>query len=92
MPGKGLVKLKQGTVPGVGIGKQHGVRQVLAQQIGIFDWDQDVEHAARHEAWLANFAELSEALAREGFPRAKGGDLGLCNVGARCGFPILIAL
>ena len=88
MPGKRLVKLKQGTVPGVGKGEQYRVRQVLAQEIGISNWDHHVEHSAHHEARLADFAELSEALPGEGFPRTKGGDLGLCNLGARYGFTI----
>ena len=64
-------------MPGVGKGEQYRVRQVLAQKIGISDWDHDVEHSAHHEAWLSDFSELSEALAGEGFPRTKGGDLGL---------------
>lgn len=35
LPCEGLVKLEQGTVPGIGIGEKHGVRQIFAQPIGI---------------------------------------------------------
>jgi hypothetical protein len=76
------MKLEQGTMPGVGVGEQHRVRQMLAQHIGILDGDHDVENAAYHEAWLSNFAELGESLAGEGFPGAKGGQLSLYNLRA----------
>jgi len=82
MADKRLVKLKQGTMRGVGKGEQHRVRKVLAQKIGISNWDQHVEHSAHHEAWLANSPELRETLPGKGFPSTKGGDLSLCDVGA----------
>jgi len=34
-PHKGLVKLEEGSVSGVGIREQHGIRKILAQPIRI---------------------------------------------------------
>src|SRR5258708_2129016 len=77
---------------GVGVRKQHRVRQVLAQHIGILDRDHDVKDAAYDEAWLGYFAQLGESLACEGFPGSKGGHLSFCNLWARNGVPILLTL
>src|SRR5262249_15137242 len=91
MPREGPMKLEQGTISGVSIRNQYHVREVLAQQVGISDWDHD-EHSVHHEAWLTHFVELNEALAREGFPGAKSGNLSRRNLWARYRLTIVRAL
>ena len=86
------MKLKQRPMAGVGVRQKHGVRQMLAQQIRVSDWNQDVEHAVHHKTGLADFAELCKALAAERLPGAKGGELSLRNFGARYGLAVSLAL
>ena len=50
-------------MPGVGVGQQHGVGEMLAQHVGIADWNHIVEDAVNDQARLRDFAELGEALA-----------------------------
>src|SRR5271170_8387682 len=67
-------------MPSVGVGQQHGVGEMLAQHIGIADWNHIVEDAVDDQARLRNFAELGEALATVLFPGAKGRDLSDCDI------------
>jgi hypothetical protein len=48
---------------GIGIGYQHGVGQVLAQHVGISDWNHVVENPVRHKARLSYFMKLRKPLA-----------------------------
>ena len=50
-------------MPGVGVGQQHGVGEMLAQHVGITDWNHIVEDAVNDQARLRDFAELGETLA-----------------------------
>ncbi len=63
------MKLKQRSMPGVGIGQQHGVGEMLAQHVGIAHWNHIVEDAVNDQARLRDLAELGEALATVLFPR-----------------------
>ena len=62
-------------MPSVGVGQQHGVGEMLAQHVGITDWNHIVEGAVDDQARLRDFAELGETLATVIFPGAKGRDL-----------------
>ena len=78
----------------VGIGQQHGVRQVLAQHVGVSDWNHIVEDPIHDEAWLTYFGELDKALPAEMFPGPKSfqrfsaaeGAGAHCESGARAQF------
>ncbi len=59
-------------MPGVGVGQQHSVGEMLAQHVGIADWNHIVEDAVNDQARLRDFAELGEALATVLFPSAEG--------------------
>src|ERR1700685_2080371 len=67
-------------MPSVGVGQQHGVWEMLAQHVGIADWDHIVEDAVNDQARLRDLAELGEALATVLFPRAKGRNLSDCDI------------
>ena len=67
-------------MPGVGIGQQHGVREMLAQHVRIANWNHVVEDPVDDEAWLIYFAERGEAFTREMFPGTKRLDLSHGNV------------
>src|ERR1700692_4948299 len=62
-------------MPSVWVGQQHGVWEMLAQHVGIADWNHIVEDAVDDQARLRDLAELGETLATVLFPRSKGGDL-----------------
>src|SRR6267154_5043049 len=79
-------------MPGVGVGQQHGVGEMLAQHVGIADWNHIVEDAVNHQARLRDFAELGEALATVLFPGAKGRDLSDCDILAGQRLAILLSL
>jgi hypothetical protein len=78
-------------MPGVGVGQQHGVGDMLAQHVGIADWDHIVENAVNDQARLRDFAELGEALATVLFPGAKGRDLSDCDILAGKRLAILLS-
>src|SRR5580658_7480125 len=59
----------------VGVSQEHGVRQMLAQHVGIADWNHVVEDTVYDQTRLSNLAELAEALAADLFPDPKGRDL-----------------
>src|SRR5215470_3747192 len=88
---EGLMKLEQRTVSGVGIGKQDSVREVLAQCVGIRDGNHFVANAVDDQRRLADLRQICEALTRELFPLAEGGDLGGRDLGSRRGFEIVDA-
>src|SRR5271156_2502918 len=67
-------------MPSVGVGQQHGVWEMLAQHVGIANWNHIVEDAVDDQARLRDFAELGEALATVLFPGAKGRDLSDCDI------------
>src|SRR6202161_3284985 len=69
-------------MPSVGVGQQHGVWEMLAQHVGIADWNHIVEDAVDDQARLRDLAELGEALASVLFPGAKGRDLSACDIWA----------
>src|SRR5882724_2684157 len=79
-------------MPGVGVGQQHGVWEMLAQHIGIADWNHIVEDAVNDQARLRDFGELGEALATVLFPGAKGRDLSDCDILAGQRLTILFSL
>jgi hypothetical protein len=76
-------------VPRVGVGQQHGVRQALAEHVGVSNWNHVVEHSIHDQAWLSYFVELAKALAIRLLPSAKSRDLGPCDVCAGYGLTIL---
>src|SRR5271154_108854 len=77
-------------MPGVGVGQQHGVRQVLAQHVRIPDRNHIVEDPVHDETRLSYFAELAEALAVEMLPGTKRRDLSHGNLWAGQGLTILL--
>src|SRR5258706_9764355 len=79
-------------MPGVGVGQQHGVWEMLAQHIGIADWNHIVEDAVNDQARLHDFAELGETLATVLFPSSKGRDLSDCDILAGQRLAILLSL
>src|SRR5579862_7021437 len=85
------MKLKKRTMTRVGIGQQHGVRQVLAQHVGVSDRNHIVEDTVHDEAWLTYFGELCKSFAAKMFPGAESCDLSLCNLWTRYGLAILFA-
>src|ERR1700680_3542114 len=62
-------------MPGVGVGQQYGVGEMLAQHVGIADWNHIVEDAVNDQARLRDLAELGETLATVLFPSSDGRDL-----------------
>ena len=62
-------------MPGVGVGQQHGVWEMLAQHVGIPDWNHIVEDTVDDQARLRYLAELGETLATVLFPSSKCRDL-----------------
>ena len=79
-------------MPSVGVGQQHGVWEMLAQHVGIANWNHIVEDAVNDQARLRDFAELGEALATVLFPGAKGRDLSDCDILAGQRLAILLSL
>src|ERR1700733_11145355 len=79
-------------MPGIGVGQQHGVWEMLAQHVGIADWNHIVEDAVDDQARLRDLAELGETLATVLFPSAKGGDLSDGYILAAERFAILFSL
>src|SRR5208283_3858160 len=79
-------------MPGIGIGQQHGVWEMLAQHVGIADRNHIVEDAIYDQTWLHDFAELGKALASVCFPGTKGLDLSDRDVCAGQGFVVLLSL
>src|ERR1700722_7596166 len=79
-------------MPGVGVSQQHGVGEMLAQHIGIADWNHIVEDAVYDQARLRDLAELSETLATVLFPRSEGRDLSDCDILAGQRLPFLLSL
>src|ERR1700678_2252669 len=67
-------------MPSVGVRQQHGVWEVLAQHVGIADWNHIVEDAVDDQARLRDLGELGETLATVLFPSAKGCTLSECAV------------
>ena len=67
-------------MPGVGVGQQNGVGEMLAQHVGIAYWNHIVEDAVDDQARLRDFAELGEALATVLFPSTKCRDLSHCYI------------
>jgi hypothetical protein len=65
---------------GVRIGQQHGVRQMLAQHVGISNGNHIVEDPIHDQAWLIYPLELAEALAAKMLPSPKSRDLGTLTV------------
>jgi hypothetical protein len=78
-------------VPGVGVRQQHGVGKMLAQHVGITNWNHIVEDTVNDQARLRDFAELGETLATVLFPGAKGRDLSDCDILARQRLAILLS-
>ena len=76
------MKLKQRSVSGVGVGQQDGVREMLAQHIGIADRNHIVEDAIDDQARLHDFAEVGKALASVCLPGTKDRDLSDRDVSA----------
>src|SRR5277367_5272139 len=79
-------------MPSVGVGQQHGVWEMLAQHVGIADWNHIVEDAVDDQARLCDLAELGEALATVLFPGAKSRDLSDCDILAGQRLAILFSL
>src|ERR1700719_1999362 len=79
-------------MPSVGGSQQHGVWGMLAQHVGIADWNHIVEDAVDDQARLRDLAELGEALATVLFPGAKGRDLSDCDILAGQRLAILLSL
>src|ERR1700692_4788048 len=79
-------------MPSVGVGQQHGVWEMLAQHVGITDWNHIVEDAVDDQARLRDLAERGETLATVLFPSSKGRDLSHCYIWAGKSFPILLSL
>src|SRR5262245_62110405 len=75
-----VVKLEERTMPSVGIGQQHGIRQMLGQKIGVPHWNHVVEYTVHYQARLRDLAQLGEALTLDPLPCAKRGDLGLSDL------------
>jgi len=64
----------------VRVGQQHGVWEMLAQHVGIADWNHIVEDAVDNQARLRDLAEPAETLATVLFPSTKGRDLSDCDI------------
>lgn len=79
-------------MPGVGVGQQHGAREMLAHHVGIADWNHIVEDAVDDQARLRDLSELGEALATVLFPSSKGRDLSDCDILAGQRLAILLSL
>src|ERR1700678_1917170 len=79
-------------MPSVGVGQQHGVWEMLAQHVGIADWNHIVEDAVDDQARLRDLAELGETLATVLFPSSKRLDLSDCDILAGQRLAILLSL
>src|SRR5271156_1610978 len=79
-------------MPSVGVGQQHGIWEMLAQHVGIADWNHIVEDAIDDQAWLRDLAELGETLASVLFPSSEGRDLSDCDIWAVQRIAILLSL
>src|ERR1700730_7023177 len=79
-------------MPSVGVGQQHGVWEMLAQHVGIADWNHIVEDAVDDQARLRDLAELGETFATVLFPSSKGRDLSDCDILAGQRIAILLSL
>src|ERR1700683_1038916 len=79
-------------MPSVGVGQQHGVREMLAQHVGIADWNHIVEDAVDDQARLHDLAEPGETLSTVLFPSTKGLDLSDCDILAGQRLAILLFL
>ena len=44
----------------VGVGQQHGVWEMLAQHVGIADWNHIIEDAVDYQARLGDLASLAK--------------------------------
>src|ERR1700722_3282962 len=79
-------------MPSVGVGQQHGVWEMLAQHVGIADWNHIVEDAVDDQARLRDLAEPGKTLATILFPSTKGPNLSYCNILAGQRLAILLSL
>src|ERR1700682_6591279 len=79
-------------MPGVGVGQQRVVWNMLAQHVGIADWNHIVEDAVDDQARLRDLAEPGETLATVLFPSSKGRDLSDCDILAGQRLGILLSL
>ena len=79
-------------MPSVGVGQQHCVREMLAQHVGIADWNHIVEDAIDDQARLRDLAEPGETLSTVLFPSTKGLDLSDCDILAGQRLTILLSL
>jgi len=48
------MKLKEGAVPRVGICEKNRIRQILAQPVGVRDWNHVIVNTIEHESRLAD--------------------------------------
>src|SRR5262245_61030466 len=92
LPRKGLVKLEQGAVPGAGVCKKDGVRQILTEPVGVPDGDHLVVDTVHDKRRLTDAPQVCKTLARDALPIAESSHLSLSNVGTRDRLPILRAL
>jgi hypothetical protein len=72
LPCEGIVKLKQGSMAGVGIGQKDGVWEVCTQPIGVLDWNHLIMDAVHHQGRMFDALQVCEALTGEFLPVAKG--------------------
>jgi hypothetical protein len=87
-----VVKLKEGPVPGIGVGEKNRVWQMGAQPIGIRDRDHLVMDAIDDEHRLSDRVQFGETLPCNFFPFPKGRHLGLSYGWAGNGLAILLTL
>src|ERR1700677_2402690 len=79
-------------MPSIGVGQQDGVGEMLAQLVGIADWNHIIEDAVDDQARLRDLAEPGETLATVLLPSTKGLDLSDCDILARERLTILLSL
>jgi hypothetical protein len=75
MPCKGLVELKEGAVARVRISQKNGVRQVLAQPVGVPNGNHLIVYPIYDYSRSLDTFKLGEAIALETFPVPERHDL-----------------
>jgi hypothetical protein len=71
LPREGLVKLKQGAVARVGIGRKNRVGKVRTQPIGVLYGDHLVVDSVHDKGWMQDVFEVREALTGKFLPVSK---------------------
>jgi hypothetical protein len=89
---EGLRILEERAVPSIGVREQDGVRQVLAQSVGVGHGNHLVVDTVHDERWMTDGPQVSESLAFERFPLTECRDLRARDLRTRDWIAVFFAL